>query len=315
MSSENQLQAQRWRIASDPTNYLYDGLHIVEQLDGGGNILAKYAQGRGIDEPLAELLSTTPSYYEQDALGSVTSLSSASGVLANTYVYGSFGQLTASSGTVTNALHYTGRELDLETGVYNYRARYFDPSNGRFLSEDPIRFGGGTNSYRYVTNNPVVFSDPLGLCPPAKKNGPPHHLEAQHDCLTATGVRDISYTLEDADGHPLTDYYVTEHLVDRRTGQPYTGGTTGSPTDTQPNRPMPPGFDSGFADGIGGFGSRDILQTFTVSTSPPGQPGTDIPVFVIDDQGKAYGTNGIYKGADGVVYINGTVSDRLCSTH
>lgn len=76
---------------------------------------------------------------------------------------------------------------------------------------------------------------------------------------------------------------------------------------------MSAGFSSGFDDGIGGFWPRDILQTFTVSTSPPGQPGVDIPVFVIDDNGKAYGTNGIYKGADGTVYINGTVSDRLCN--
>jgi len=47
-----------------------------------------------------------------------------------------------------------------------YRARYYDPSAGRFLSEDPIQFAGGVNLYRYVSNNSANFRDPLGLCPP-----------------------------------------------------------------------------------------------------------------------------------------------------
>ncbi|HTS06578.1 MAG TPA: hypothetical protein VMP68_13415, partial [Candidatus Eisenbacteria bacterium] len=48
------------------TNYLYDGLRAIEDVDGSGNILARYTAGGGIDEPLAELLSTTTSYYQQD---------------------------------------------------------------------------------------------------------------------------------------------------------------------------------------------------------------------------------------------------------
>jgi RHS repeat-associated protein len=116
-----------------------------------------------VDEPLAELLSTTVSYYEQDALGSVTSLSASSGTLVNTYRYDSFGKLTASSGSVTNRFQYTGREFDQETGVYNYRGRYMDPSTGKFFSEDPVRFFQGPNFYHYVDNNPVNLIDATGL--------------------------------------------------------------------------------------------------------------------------------------------------------
>ena len=58
---------------------------------------------------------------------------------------------------------YTGREWDPETGLYYYRARYYDPKIGRFLSEDPIGFDGGVNFHAYVSNNPVNFVDPLGL--------------------------------------------------------------------------------------------------------------------------------------------------------
>ena len=51
-----------------------------------------------------------------------------------------------------------------ELGIYNYRARYYNPSTGRFLSEDPIGFAGrDTNLYRYVKNNPIRFRDPTGL--------------------------------------------------------------------------------------------------------------------------------------------------------
>jgi len=44
-----------------------------------------------------------------------------------------------------------------------YRARYYDPSAGRFTSEDPINFDGGINFYSYALNDPVLFNDPMGL--------------------------------------------------------------------------------------------------------------------------------------------------------
>ena len=74
-----------------------------------------------------------------------------------------FGKLNASAGTLTNPLQYTGREFDQETGLNYYRARYYDPSAGRFLSEDPIGFNGGIDFYAYVANNPVIFTDPSRL--------------------------------------------------------------------------------------------------------------------------------------------------------
>lgn len=144
------------------TNYLYDGADSLEEVDTTGNVLARYTQGQGIDEPLAEVRSGTTSYYEADGLGSITSLSNSSGALANTYTYDSFGNLTASTGTLTNPLRYTSRELDSETGAYFYRARYYDQANGRFLSEDPIGFAAGMNKYAYVKNDATDFSDPTG---------------------------------------------------------------------------------------------------------------------------------------------------------
>jgi RHS repeat-associated protein len=150
------------------TNYVYNGDDTVEETDQNGNLLAKYARTLNIDEPLAESRSGTTSYYDQDGLGSVTSLTSAAGALANTYTFDSFGKTTNSTGSLTNPFRYTGRDFDTETNLSYYRTRYYDPNTGRFLSEDSIGFSAGTNFYVYVHNQAVNYVDPTGLdasCP------------------------------------------------------------------------------------------------------------------------------------------------------
>ncbi len=157
---------------SGTVNYLYDGPNLLEEVDQNGNVLTRYNGGPSIDEALSELRSGTTSYYQQDGLASVTSLSNGAGALANTYSYDSFGKLTASTGTLTNPFQYTGRDLDPEIGLNYYRARYYDPQIGRFISEDPIGFWGGIDFYSYVGNGPVNFVDPLGLQQPSKPPAP-----------------------------------------------------------------------------------------------------------------------------------------------
>jgi RHS repeat-associated protein len=122
------------------------------------------------------LRSGATSYYEGDGLtsGSITSLSNSAGTLANTYTYDGFGRLTNSTGSITNPFRYTAREFDSETNLYNYRARYYDPAVGRFLSEDPRTFDSDVNFYAYVYNSPLNFTDPSGMQgKPKKKHEPP----------------------------------------------------------------------------------------------------------------------------------------------
>jgi RHS repeat-associated protein len=145
------------------TNYLYDGDHDVQEMDASGSILARYASGQKTDEPLAENRSSTTSYYELDGAGSVTSLTNVSGAIEDGYTYDSFGKLVASMGSVTNPFRYTSRDFDSETGLQYNRARYYDSTTGRFISEDPIKFQGGINFYRYAWDSPVQNVDPSGL--------------------------------------------------------------------------------------------------------------------------------------------------------
>jgi RHS repeat-associated protein len=148
---------------SGATNYLYDGSSSIEELDASGGVLARYVQGGSIDEPLSMQRAGANSFFSADGLGSITSLTNAAGLIAETYSLDSFGKQTASTGSLSNPFQYTGREFDSETGLYYYRARYYDLSTGRFLSEDPLKFyGGSPNFYSYVGSSPVNSVDPAG---------------------------------------------------------------------------------------------------------------------------------------------------------
>jgi RHS repeat-associated protein len=153
------------------TNYAYDGGNVIEEVDSNGTILARYAQTQNIDEPLAMLRGGTTSYYQADGLGSISSLSNTTGALGQTYSFDSFGKQTASSGSITNPFQYTAREFDSETGLYFYRARYYDPNGGRFISEDPLKSAVRLNRYKYVNNSPNILADPTGLQEQCTFNG------------------------------------------------------------------------------------------------------------------------------------------------
>src|SRR5208282_4855191 len=102
--------------------YAYDDENVIEETNSSGAVVARYSQTENLDEPLAMLRGGTTNYYDQDGIGTVTSLSNTAGSLAQTYTFDSFGNQTASSGSLTNPFQYTGRESDPETGLYYYRA-------------------------------------------------------------------------------------------------------------------------------------------------------------------------------------------------
>jgi RHS repeat-associated protein len=146
------------------TEYLYDGLDIVQELSGG-TPNADMLNGADIDERLTCNCNGAPRTLLSDALKSTVALSNSSGTIETDYTYNPFGAVTSSGTTSSNASQFTGREND-STGLHYYRARYYSPVHQRFISEDPLGFGGGdSNFYAYVANSPTNLTDPTGTNP------------------------------------------------------------------------------------------------------------------------------------------------------
>jgi RHS repeat-associated protein len=138
--------------------YLYDGDDLISETG------ADYTFGPGIDQPL-ERKTNKNEYYLSDALGSVIGLADGTGAIKTSYNYSPFGKKQTTGVNSTNPFAFTGREDD-GTGYYYYRARYYNPDQKRFISSDPLGFGGGdTNLQAYVGNNPTNFTDPSGNIP------------------------------------------------------------------------------------------------------------------------------------------------------
>jgi RHS repeat-associated protein len=139
---------------------------IVGTYDDSLVLSTYYTHGPSIDEPLAQATpSAGTSYLHRDALGSLTALSLPSGQEAGARSYAPFGDSESSWG-LSSRFGYTSREDD-PTGLVYYRARYFEPKSGRFLSKDPWPRTGedlsGFNEYAYASNNPALRVDPSGL--------------------------------------------------------------------------------------------------------------------------------------------------------
>lgn len=99
---------------------------------------SRYVHGPGIDEPLAIERKGETFFYHADGLGSVTALTDRRQRVVESYDYDSFGALKHHGHKVKQPYTFTGREWDKEIGLYYYRARYYDPKVGRFISFDPI---------------------------------------------------------------------------------------------------------------------------------------------------------------------------------
>jgi RHS repeat-associated protein len=142
------------------TRYFYDGEDIAFEYSPGGAVGNVYVHGPGVDEPLGLVQTRGMYYYHADGLGSIIGITDASASLVQSYEYDSFGNLKDRKNRVKQPYAYTGREYDRETGLYYYRARYYMPEIGRFISADPV---SSVNLYTYVENRPIGAVDPWGL--------------------------------------------------------------------------------------------------------------------------------------------------------
>ncbi len=169
--------------------YAYDGQEILLEYDGSNQLLARYTHSNlRTDDVLAvdvtsagvgaRLAQSSGSYqYLKDAQGTITDVADNNGNKLQHHVYSAFGILLgikdASANDVTEnpplntSYTYTGREKDKESGLYYYRARFYDPNTGRFLQKDPepgkiSQPNTIFNSYTYCGNAPGTYVDPSG---------------------------------------------------------------------------------------------------------------------------------------------------------
>jgi RHS repeat-associated protein len=153
------------------TTYVYDGAQFLEERPSAG-ATKRHVYGPGIDQPLAQVSGGTATYTVADHLGSLVRATDAAGAPTLTREYDPWG--SPLQGSATSGFAFTGREWDAEVQLAYYRARYYDPRLGRFLSRDRLslqrRLLGGDEShdYVYVSNDPINHADPLGLL-----KGPP----------------------------------------------------------------------------------------------------------------------------------------------
>ena len=153
---------QRTSTSGANERYVYDGHEALIDLNADWSVATTYLSDLGMDNHLRQNSATTGvSYFLTDQLGSTSALTDLNGNVLEVINSDSFGN---GSGSVRTRYNYTGREADADTGLHYYRARFYDPQLGRFISEDPIGFNSGQmNLFSYVGNNPTNSVDPTGL--------------------------------------------------------------------------------------------------------------------------------------------------------
>lgn len=145
--------------------YVYDDKSVLAQIDTAGNTLAKYDYG---PDRLLSLTHATEGrqFYLFDALGSVSNLTTPAGAIQARYQYDAWGHFRAQAGSSWNKFTFTGHEKDEETGLYYFKARFYDPDTGRFLNQDPylgdVNTPPSLHRYLYAYANPLIYTDPDG---------------------------------------------------------------------------------------------------------------------------------------------------------
>lgn len=177
-------QSSTWLLTNE-VRYVYDGMLVVQERDANnlpqvsytrGNDLSGSLQGAGgiggllarTANPQLQLSSSAGSahaYYHADGNGNITALVNTNGVLLARYHYDPYGNLLGSSGPLAeaNTYRFSSKEYQVNSALYYYGYRFYEPNAQRWLNRDPIGESGGLNVYSFCMNSAIRFIDSLGL--------------------------------------------------------------------------------------------------------------------------------------------------------
>jgi RHS repeat-associated protein len=223
-----------------------DGARTAAAIAPGGAVQESYVYGAGLDEPLVAYQgsgTSTRRWLHADERGSVIAVSDGSGNLvgSNPNRYDEYG---VPQGTLTGRFGYAGRPWLAEVGMYDDRARAYNPAMGRFMQADPIGARGGMNVYAYVGNNPVNFTDPFGLericvTPPGERGAEPRCVWVDGDGDGDSHDNDMNESEADTYRNDFAGFIVSY------------GGSETSPLDLLPYGVPSFGDNTAYANQIG----------------------------------------------------------------
>ncbi len=190
------------------TDLLYDGAFLAGAYNPDGAISARYVPGPGTDEPLTVYTgpgTSSVAWYVPDQEGSIIATADQNANATGQFAYDPYGAPLNSAGAVTWSsprYGYTGQIALNDAQTYFYKARMYDPTDGRFFQTDPAGFQGGINLYAYAMNDPVNAWDPTGMGgnAPNEGPGPTPACQNNNNCtpvsgITVTGIRSVTQYL------------------------------------------------------------------------------------------------------------------------
>ncbi|MEL7567918.1 MAG: RHS repeat-associated core domain-containing protein, partial [Dehalobacterium sp.] len=141
---------------------------VIAESNAAGQVIAQNIWGH---KALARKVSGAYYYYIYNGHGDVIQVLNSSGTIVNSYTYDEWGNVLNKTEQISNPIRYAGEYYDEESGLYYLRARYYDPSVGRFISEDSeegnITNPLSLNPYMYCENDPINYLDYSGHNPAA----------------------------------------------------------------------------------------------------------------------------------------------------